>query len=63
VKITIQCQYCGYTLKDYPIRGPTLPHNCPRCQAKNEPFKEHRDVLYIPHFKIPNRVLKNLRRK
>jgi rubrerythrin len=57
MRITIRCQYCGYTLKDYPIRGPTLPHNCPRCQAKNEPFKEHRDVLYIPHFKIPNRVL------
>jgi rubrerythrin len=48
LKLTIQCQVCGLKLKDYPVRGPTLPKRCPRCGAP-EPFKEYRDkVFFIP---------------
>ena len=52
LKITIRCQNCGLTLKEYPVRGPTLPHRCPRCQAK-DPFTDYRTkTIYIPDIKI-----------
>jgi len=51
-RITIRCQFCGLTLKDYPVRGPELPKRCPRC-SMNGAFTEHREkTIYIPDIKL-----------
>jgi|Deesub1362A_J573_1020465.scaffolds.fasta_scaffold19688_4 predicted Zn-ribbon and HTH transcriptional regulator len=59
LKITIRCQACGYTLRDYPVKGPRLPRRCPKC-GMPEAFKEHRDVIYIPMINLRPNILRRI---
>lgn len=48
-KITVQCQSCGLTLKDYPALGPTLPLRCPNCgNHEDKVWKEIKPRLWVP---------------